>query len=181
MKTKNRKKLKVKILVDSECTYTGIDKQLVKDKRIQMKPIDFSFKVFNADGTKNGEVTRMALLEIEINGYKEQLEAAVMDLDRMDMFLGHDWLVKYNLEVNWKNSIIRFTRCPGNCTMKYKDIRFNTRKTKATKTMETKEQDNSEIGKEPDRTNPKDLPEYIRPFTYLFNKKKFKKLPERCE
>ena len=161
MKTKNRKKLKVKTLVDSECTYTGIDKQLVKDKRIQMKPIDFSFKVFNADGTKNGEVTRMAPLEIEINGYKEQLEAAVTDLDRMDMFLGHDWLVKHNSEVNWKNSIIRFTRCPGNCTMKHKDIRFNTRKTKATKTMETKEQDNSEIGKEPDRTNPKDLPEYI--------------------
>ena len=146
-----------------------------------MKPIDFSFKVFNADGTKNGEVTRIVPLEIEINGYKEQLEAAITDLDRIDMFLGHEWLVKHNPEVNWKNSIIRFTRCPENCTMKYKNIRFNTRRTKATKTMETKEQDNGEIGKEPDRTNPKDLPEYIRPFTHLFNKKKFKKLPERYE
>jgi len=27
--------------------------------------------------------------------------------------------------------------------------------------MESKEQDNSEIGKEPDMTNPEDLPEYI--------------------
>ena len=43
------------------------------------------------------------------------------------------------------------------------------------------EQDNGEIGKEPDRTNPEDLPEYIRPFTHLFNKKKFKKLSKRCE
>ena len=34
VKTKNGKKLKVKALVDSKCTYTGIDKQLVKDKRI---------------------------------------------------------------------------------------------------------------------------------------------------
>ena len=34
VKTKNSKKLKVKILVDSECTHTGIDKQLVKDRRI---------------------------------------------------------------------------------------------------------------------------------------------------
>ena len=92
------------------------------------------------------------------------------------MFLGHDWLVKHNLEVNWKNSTIRFTRCPGGCTMKYKDIRFKTRRTKA---METTEQDNGEISKEPDRTNPEDLPEYIQPFTHLFNKKKFKKLPER--
>ena len=29
--------------------------------------------------------------------------------------------------------------------------------------------------------NPEDLLEYIRPFTHLFNKKKFKKLPERRE
>jgi len=68
---KNGKKLKVKALVDSRYTYTGIDEQLVKDKRIQMKLINFSFKVFNADGTKNGEVTRMVPLEIEINRHKE--------------------------------------------------------------------------------------------------------------
>ena len=113
IKTKNSKKLKVKALVDFRCTHIGIDKQLVKDKRIQTKPINFSFEVFNIDGTKNGEVTRVAPLEIEINGHKEQLEAAVMDLDGTDMFLGHDWLVKHNLEVNWKNSTIKFTRCPG--------------------------------------------------------------------
>jgi len=50
--------------------------------------------------------------------------------------------------------------------------------------METKdnqEQDNGKIGKEPDKMNPEDLPEYIRPFTHLFNKKKFEKLPERRE
>ena len=49
---------------------------------------------------------------------KKQLEAAVIDLNGMYMFLGHDWLVKYNSEVNWKNSTIRFTRCPGSCIMK---------------------------------------------------------------
>ena len=62
VKTKNSKKLKVKALVDSGCTHIGIDKQLVKDKRIQTKPINFSFEVFNADGTKNREVTRVASL-----------------------------------------------------------------------------------------------------------------------
>ena len=161
VKMKNGKKLKVKALVDSGCTHTGIDEQLVKDKRIQTKSIDFSFKVFNADGTKNGEVTKVAPLEIEINGHKETLEAAVMDLDGTDMFLGHDWLVKHNLEVNWKNGTIKFTRCPGNCTMTHKDIRFNSRRTKATETKENQEQDNGEIGKELDKTNPEDLPEYI--------------------
>ena len=122
VKTKNGKKLEVKALVDSGCTYTGIDKQLVKDKRIQTKSIDFSFEVFNADGTKNGEVTKVAPLEIKINGHKETLEVAVMDLDRTNMFLGHDWLVKHNPEVNWRNGTIKFTKCPGNCTMTHKDI-----------------------------------------------------------
>ena len=86
------------------------------------------------------------------------MEAAVIDLNRIDMFLGHDWLVKHNPEVNWKNSTIRFIKCPGSYTMKHKDIRFKTRRTKATETME---QDNREISKKPDRTNSEDLSEYI--------------------
>ena len=182
IKTKNSKKLKVKALVDSGYMHTRINKQLVKNKRIQTKPINFSFEVFNVNGTKNREVTKVTSLEIKINGHKETLEAAVIDLDRMDMFLGHDWLVKHNPKVNWKNGIIKFTRCLGNCTMKHQDIWFNSRRTKATEiTNTTKEQDNGEIGKKPDKTNPEDLPEYIWLFIHLFNKKKFEKLPERCK
>ena len=100
MKTKNNKNLKVKALVDSRYTHIGIDEQLVKNKRIQTKPLNFLFKVFNADRTKNEEVTRMASQEIKVNGHKEQLKAAVTDLNGTDMFLGHDWLVKHNPEVN---------------------------------------------------------------------------------
>jgi len=55
-----------------------------------MKPLNFSFKVFNVDRTKNREVTKRIPLEIEINEHKETLEAAVTDLDGMDMFLGYD-------------------------------------------------------------------------------------------
>ena len=36
-----------------------------------MKLVDILFKVFNADSIKNGEVTQIVLLEVEINGYKE--------------------------------------------------------------------------------------------------------------
>ena len=151
VKTKNGKNLKVKALVDSRCTHTGIDEQLVKDKKIQTKKIDFSFEVFNTNETKNGEVTKVVPLEVEINRHKETLEAAVTDLDGTDIFLGYDWLVKHNPEVNWKNGIIKFTRYPGNYTMTHKDIRFSTRRTK--KTVSNK--------MEQDKTNPEDLPEYI--------------------
>jgi len=43
--------------VDSGCTYTGTDKQLVKEEKIKIEPMDRSFKVFNTDRTKNEEVT----------------------------------------------------------------------------------------------------------------------------
>jgi len=64
--------------------------------------------------------------------------------------------------------------------MTHKDIQFNSRQTKEM-AMDKTEQNNGKISKEPDKTNPEDLPEYIRPFTHLFNKKKFKKLPKRHE
>ena len=76
--------------MDSECTHTGIDKQLVREERIKTEPMDRSFKVFNADRTKNGEVTQFVLLEVEINRHKKQIDAAVTDLNGMDMFLGYN-------------------------------------------------------------------------------------------
>ena len=52
-------------------THTEIDEQLVKEKQIQTKPINFSFKIFNVDEIKNREVTKVIPLEIEINRHKE--------------------------------------------------------------------------------------------------------------
>ena len=84
-----------------------------------MEPMDKSFEVFNADGTKNGEVTRFTLLEVEINRHKEQMDVAVMDLNGTDMFLGYDWLVKHNSEVDWNKGTMKFTRCPRICKINY--------------------------------------------------------------
>ena len=76
----------------------------------------------------------------------------------MDMFLEHDWLVKHNPEVNWKNGTIKFMRCPESCKMKHWDIKFKTKRTQA---IEIITQNKEEIGKEPDKTNLEDLPKYI--------------------
>ena len=43
-----------------------------------MEPIDRSFEIFNTDGTKNGEVTKFALLKLEINRHIEKINTAVM-------------------------------------------------------------------------------------------------------
>ena len=63
--------------MDSGCTYTWIDKQLVKEENIKIEYIDKSFKVFNADRTKNGEFIQYVLLEVKINGHKEQINVVV--------------------------------------------------------------------------------------------------------
>jgi len=96
----------LQVLVDSGCTHTGINKQLVKEEKIKTEPMERSFKVFNVDGTKNGEITQFALLEVKINEHKEQIDAAVIDLNSTDIFLGYEWLVKHNPEVNWSTGKI---------------------------------------------------------------------------
>jgi len=68
---KTGKELRLQALVDSGCTHTGIDKQLVKEEQIKTEPMDRSFEVFNADRTKNGKVTQFTLLEVEIDRHKE--------------------------------------------------------------------------------------------------------------
>ena len=87
---KNGKELQLQALVDSRCTHTRINKQLVKEEKIKTEPMDRSFKVFNANGMKNGEVTWFVPLEVEINKHKEQINAVVMDFNNTDMFLGYD-------------------------------------------------------------------------------------------
>jgi len=63
-------------------------------------------------------------LEVEINGHKEQIDVVVTDLNGMDMFLGYNWLVKHNLEVNWSTETMQFTRCLKICRTRYQNILF---------------------------------------------------------
>jgi len=72
----------------------------VKEEQIKTKQMDRLFKIFDIDGTKNREVTRFALLKLEINRHMERINVVVMDLNGIDIFLEYNWLVKHNLEVN---------------------------------------------------------------------------------
>jgi len=55
-----------------------------------LRPINLLFRVYNADETKNRDITKVALLEVEINKYKEYIKVVVMDLNETDIFLGHN-------------------------------------------------------------------------------------------
>ena len=74
-----------------------------------------SFEIFNADETKNEEVIKYMLLELEINRHMEKINVAVIDLNDTDIFLEYNWLVKHNLEVNWDKETIQFIKCLREC------------------------------------------------------------------
>jgi len=75
---------------------------------MQTRLINLSFRAYNIDGTKNRDITKVAPLEIEINRYKEHIEVAVTDLNGMDIFLGHNWLIKYQ-DIKFKTRRIQVT------------------------------------------------------------------------
>ena len=54
---KTGKELWLQVLVDSGCTQTRINKQLVKEEQIKTEFVDKIFEVFNVDGIRNGVVT----------------------------------------------------------------------------------------------------------------------------
>ena len=72
------------------------------------------------------------------------------------MFLGHNWLVRHNPEVNQKEGKIQFIRYPRSYRTIHQDIEFKTRRTQATESQDKEQQ---KIGKKPDQINPEDLPE----------------------
>ena len=51
-------------------------------------------------GSGNHKVTQFVPLELEINGYTENINIVVIDSNSIDIFLEHDQLVKYNLGLN---------------------------------------------------------------------------------
>ncbi len=69
--------------------------------------------VYNANGTKNqgGAITKYTEICLKIGDHAEQIDLAVTELGNQQIFLGHDWLARHNLLVNWKTRKLIFARC----------------------------------------------------------------------
>jgi len=102
IKTKDGRKLKVKALIDSRCTNTTIARKTVEEKGIPTKSLPKPFNIYNSDGLRNGEKTirEFVPLEINSNGHIEQIDVVVSEIKEIDLFLGHNWLVEHNPEVD---------------------------------------------------------------------------------
>ena len=67
IKTKDRRKLKVKTSIDSGCTNTTIARKIVEEKGIPTKLLPKLFDVYNSDGSRNREKTIKEFVPLEIN------------------------------------------------------------------------------------------------------------------
>jgi len=133
-------------------------------------------EIYNSDGTRNRyrKIKEVIPITLEARGHTEQINAVVSGITETDIFLGYDWLEKHNPEIDWKKGTINFTRCPRNCHLAGQTTTFNNRRASIHTDEPTED-------KEPDKTGELDLPQYIRPFTHLFNKKKFEAIPQKRE
>src|SRR6202041_2252875 len=112
------KEISVKALLDSGCTGCTINREFVRKNKLQTIPIINPITVLNADGTENesGKITERVEVRFRIEKrHVEKIQFTVTTISGHDIFLGYDWLVQHNPDINWEKAVISMTRCPPSC------------------------------------------------------------------
>ncbi len=106
-------KLSTKALIDSGCMGSAINQEYVRKHNLDTKKALIPIPVYNANGTRNqgGDITEFVELSLTIGEHRERIDLAVTNLGKKDVYLGHDWLQRHNLSVNWEHGTIIFGRC----------------------------------------------------------------------
>lgn len=89
----NIKGQKVRIMVDDCATHNFLNYSLVKKLKLPESPSAHKYVVSLAKGSdKKVWDTMIHGIEVDIQGYKENLDFQIMHLDRTDVILGREWL-----------------------------------------------------------------------------------------
>ncbi len=156
--------------------------------------------IYNADGTCNagGDITEFVELQMTIRGHAEHIDLAITNLGKKDVYLGHDWLKRYNPSVNWKMQSIIFGRCQ--CAGNHFDLPNANPNDKWDEELEdgdtilaigmeeelvictmhhTNKLATAANAKKPKKTFEDMVPAHYQSFHDLFSKENFDELPER--
>ena len=111
-------------LIDSECTKSYINSSFVKNNKIKTYSFKNPFSVFNTNSTSNDEglLKDYVELELSVKEHSEIICLTVTTLVSSNIFLGYDWLTKYNSEIDWGQGTVSFTRCLNSCSMSFEEI-----------------------------------------------------------
>ena len=62
-----------------------------------------------------GTITHTIKIRVTIGQHTEQIQFAITNIGKLNVFLGYDWLKKHNPSINWINHELSFERCPKEC------------------------------------------------------------------
>jgi hypothetical protein len=64
-----------------------------------------------------GPITEFVEVRMVIQDHTEQIQLAISNLGKMELFIGHEWLKKHNSNIDWRTSTstLTFNRCPKEC------------------------------------------------------------------
>jgi len=107
----------INFFVDSGATREFIDCHYTKSNWLHTRKLSEPIPVYNVDGTLNeaGSITEVVDLILRYWNHSEQTLFAVTGLGKQKLILGHSWLQKHNLEINWVTGEVKMSRCPPRC------------------------------------------------------------------
>lgn len=114
----NHRSFSIKALIDSGCTGSSIDAGFIAAKGINTQKLARPIPVCNADGTLNagGVITDYVVLQMKIGDHVERLTLGVTDLEKGELFIGHEWLKHHNPFINWTEGTLNVNHCPKTCS-----------------------------------------------------------------
>ncbi|CAK5268278.1 unnamed protein product [Mycena citricolor] len=110
----------VKALLDSGCSTCCINTDCARAEKLDIQELPQPIVARNADNTKNisGQITHYVDLRMRIGPHVETRTFLLTCLGKAQIFIGLDWLMEHNPEVDWQEQTMRFSRCPKWCHMR---------------------------------------------------------------
>jgi hypothetical protein len=88
----------MKPLLDSGTTEIFINQDFMHQSGLKTCALAMPIKVYNIDGT-------------------QKAVSEVCNLDKATLIIGHPWLHKRNLEINWHTGEVKMTQCLRECNV----------------------------------------------------------------
>ena len=94
-----------------------IDRAYVKANCFPTRTLSSPIPIRNVDGTLNeaGSVTEVVELVLRYRNHSECAFFAVTSLGSQKVIMGHSWLQKHNLDIDWSTGEVKMSHCSGSC------------------------------------------------------------------
>ena len=109
--------VKVDRLLDSGATGLFMDRDFTTASGLPIEKLPQAIPVYNVNGTQNlnGSITESVTLMMRHRNHHECTQFYLANIGKSSVIIGHTWLIKHNLEIDWKTGEVKMTRCPSSC------------------------------------------------------------------